>query len=221
MFILTSHNKIDKLDKQTGWYLPEVAHPYHVWKTNNIKIDFVSPQGGKTPIDEGSIKAFEKDAICTEFLADKEAEEGYTNTRTIAQVNLSDYAAVFFPGGHGPMYDLAEQQEIGAKVGQYFEKGGLVAAVCHGPAGLVPVKLSSGESIVKGKKVTSFSNKEEDAVGLSPAMPFMLESKLKELGGEFSAAELWQAHVVVDGRLVTGQNPASSSQLAQEVLKLV
>ena len=140
-------------------------------------------------------------------------------TKKASQVNAKDYAAVLYPGGHGPMFDLATDAEIAAITASIYDAGGVVAAVCHGPAGLVPVRLSSGESILKGKQVTAFSNSEESAVGLTEAMPFALETKLCDLGGVFQKADDWQVKVVTDGRLITGQNPASSSELAEQLVK--
>jgi len=220
LFVVTSHDQLGNTGKQTGWYLPEVAHPYHVL-SKKYHIDFVSPKGGVSPLDEGSKAAFSGDEVCKEFLADSHAQQLVNNTKRIDEVDVDSYAAILFPGGHGPMFDLAENESIGKATARVYEKGGVVAAVCHGPVALVNVKLSDGSYLVNGKNVTSFTNAEEDAVQLSNAMPFPLESKLKERGAVFSNADNWQKHVVVDGRLVTGQNPASSTALGEEVAKLL
>ncbi|XP_005095151.1 glutathione-independent glyoxalase HSP31 [Aplysia californica] len=219
LIVLTSADKIVPADKPTGWYLPELAHPYKVLVGAGFKdIDIISPKGGVAPLDPGSAEAFKEDSVCNWFLADATAKGLVANTKTPAQVKSSDYSAVLYPGGHGPMYDLATDAAVAKITAEVYDKGGIVAAVCHGPAGLVPVKLSNGESIVKGKNVTSFTNAEEDAVQLSQYMPFMLETKLKELGANFQPAGLFEEKVVVDGRLITGQNPASSTTLGQKLV---
>ncbi|CAG5129762.1 unnamed protein product [Candidula unifasciata] len=222
LVILTSADKFPATGKPTGWYLPELAHPYKVLVDAGVTdIDSISPKGGKAPLDPTSVEQFKDDAVCQWFLKDAKAQALVNNTKTPTQVKASDYAAVLFPGGHGPMFDLATDAEIARITAEVYEKGGVVAAVCHGPAGLVPVKLSNGDPLVKGKKVTSFTNAEEDAVDLSKYMPFMLETRLEELGATFSKADNWQEHVVVDGRLITGQNPASSTKLGKSILELL
>ncbi|BFZ17404.1 hypothetical protein BsWGS_20443 [Bradybaena similaris] len=220
LVVLTSADNIPATGKPTGWYLPELAHPYKVLVDGGVTdIDAISPKGGKAPLDPSSLEKFKDDAACQWFLKDPKAQALVNNTKTPSQVKASDYAAVLFPGGHGPMFDLATDADIAKITAEVYDNGGVVAAVCHGPAGLVPVKLSNGNSIVKGKKVTSFSNAEEDAVDLSKYMPFMLETRLGELGATFSKAENWQEHVVVDGKLITGQNPASSAKLGKSILE--
>eukprot|EP01098_Paradermamoeba_levis_P004284 TRINITY_DN1842_c0_g1_i1.p1 TRINITY_DN1842_c0_g1~~TRINITY_DN1842_c0_g1_i1.p1 ORF type:complete len:251 (-),score=89.85 TRINITY_DN1842_c0_g1_i1:50-757(-) len=221
LFIVTSHDQLGNTGKQTGWYLPEVAHPYHVWVQHNYAIEVVSPKGGKTPVDNGSIEAFKADKVCTDFLADEKAKHLFDNSKTISQVNLSDYAAVFYPGGHGPCFDLAFDNEIASAVGKYYEAGGVVAAVCHGPVALAPIKLSNGEPLVKGKKVGGFTDKEEEMVGLDKVVPFLLETRLKEQGAVFGKADPWAPHVEVDGHLVTGQNPSSATPLAHALHDLL
>lgn len=221
LFVVTSHDKLGKTDKKTGWYLPEVAHPYHVLKKAGHNITFISPKGGKAPMDPGSGDAYKDDPICKEFLANKDVMSLINNTKTPAQVKASDYKAIFYAGGHGPMFDLPENQAIAKLAVAIYESGGIVSAVCHGPVGLVPLKLSNGQHLIKGKKVTCFTNKEEDAVQLSAEMPFMLETKLRELGGKFVAADLWQANVQVDNRVITGQNPASATPVGEELVKLL
>ncbi|CAL1538877.1 unnamed protein product [Lymnaea stagnalis] len=219
LVILTSADKFPTTGKPTGWYLPELAHPYKVLVDAGFtEFDAISPKGGKAPLDADSIEAFKDDAACQWFLKDAKAQALVNNTKVASQVKASEYDAVLFPGGHGPMFDLATDATIAKITAQVYDKGGVVAAVCHGPAGLVPVKLANGDSIVKGKKVTSFSNNEEDAVKLSEYMPFMLETRLVELGATFSKADNWKENVVVDGRLITGQNPASSSSLGKAIV---
>jgi len=219
LIVLTSCDKMASTGAATGWYLPELAHPYKVLKDAGFtNIDVISPKGGSAPLDPGSAEAFKEDPVCQWFQSDATAQAMVSTTKTPSQVSAKDYSAVLYPGGHGPMFDLANNTDIAAITAQIYEAGGMVAAVCHGPAGLVPVKLSSGESIVKGKQVTAFTNSEEAAVQLTDAMPFPLETKLGELGGNFQKAADWQVKVVADGRLITGQNPASSTALGEQLV---
>uniref|UniRef100_A0A0B6Y982 DJ-1/PfpI domain-containing protein n=1 Tax=Arion vulgaris TaxID=1028688 RepID=A0A0B6Y982_9EUPU len=222
LIVLTSTDKFPSTGKPTGWYLPELAHPFKVLvDSGKVTFDSISPKGGKAPLDQDSVVQFKDDAACQWFLKDAKAQELVNNTKTPSQVKASDYHAVLYPGGHGPMFDLATDTSIAKIAAEVYEKGGVVAAVCHGPAALVPIKLSNGDSIVKGKKVTCFTNDEEDAVALSKYMPFMLETKLQELGATFNKAENWAENVVVDGKLITGQNPASSAKLGKSILQLL
>ncbi|XP_070185820.1 uncharacterized protein [Littorina saxatilis] len=217
LVVLTSHDNLGNTGNKTGWYLPEVAHPYHVFKAAGYTCDYISPKGGKAPMDPGSAEQFKDDEICKQFLGDQAVMSQINNTKTASQVSASDYDVMFYAGGHGPMYDLPSNTDIAAIATQVYEKGGILAAVCHGTVGLVPVKLSSGESVLKGQTVTSFSNSEEDAVSLSAVMPFMLETRLKDLGAKYSAADNFQPHV--SGRIITGQNPASATAMAEAVVK--
>jgi putative intracellular protease/amidase len=221
LIILTSADKFPTTGKSTGWFLPELAHPYKVLVEAGIDFDSISPKGGKSPLDPSSVEQFKDDATCQWFQKDAKAQALVNNTKTPGQVKASDYAAVLYPGGHGPMFDLATNTDIAKLTAEVYQNGGVVAAVCHGPAGLVPVKLANGDSIVKGKKVTSFTNDEEDALDFSKYMPFMLETRLGELGATFSKAGNWQENVVVDGKLITGQNPASSAKLGKAILELI
>jgi len=219
LIVLSSCDKMLPTGLTTGWYLPELAHPYKVLTDAGFtNIDVISPKGGKAPLDQYSAKQFKNDPVCQWFQSDATAQEMVNTTKLPSQVDPKDYAAVLIPGGHGPMFDLANNTDIAAITAQIYEAGGVVASVCHGPAAFVPVKLSSGESIVKGKQVTSFTNSEEVAGGLAAAVPFMLETKLKELGGIFSGVADWQANVVTDGRLITGQNPASAKALGEALV---
>ncbi|KAJ3107681.1 hypothetical protein HDU96_007832 [Phlyctochytrium bullatum] len=221
LFIVTSHSELGSTGKKTGWYLPEVAHPYNILTRAGFNITVASPLGGKTPMDPGSAEAFAKDEECTHFLADATAQKKLNESLVLSTIDPSQFAAVVYPGGHGPMYDLATDATSHSIAAKIYEAGGVVAAVCHGPAGIVNVKLSNGDYLIKGKKVTGFSNHEEDLVQLTPYMPFLLETSLNtNSGGHFSKAEQpWAAHVVVDGKVITGQNPASSAPLAEAVIK--
>lgn len=219
IFVLTSNSKLGTTDKKTGWYLPEVAHPYEVLTKAGYEIVFISPKGGKAPMDEGSGEAFKNDTVCQEFL--KGPVTKIDKTLLAKDVKPGDYKGLFYAGGHGPMFDLPQAEDIAKLAAKIYEQGGVLGAVCHGTVGFVPVKLSSGESLVKGQTVTSFTNAEEDAVQLSSQMPFMLETRLRELGAKFIGAEMWACNVQVSGRLVSGQNPASATKVGEEMVKLL
>lgn len=224
LFVLTSHSKIDRLSKPTGWYAPEVAHPFYVFREAGYTIEWASPAGGESPLDPSSVDAYKDDAEVKKFLAD---ETGWKHTKVLKDVVkhvkfVDDYAAVFYPGGHGPMYDLPFDEESKKVIAGFYEAGKPTSAVCHAPAVLANVLLADGTHLVKGKKVTGFSNSEEEAVGLAEAMPYMLETRLGEVGAEYEkAGEDWAEHVVVDGNLVTGQNPASAKGVGEAVVKLL
>jgi len=221
LIAVTNNNKLGNTGKQTGWYLPEVSHPYDEFVKAGFKVDFVSPKGGVAPVDEGSVKTYENDASCAAFLKNEEALKKLKNTFSPSQIKAKEYKALYFAGGHGPMYDMPDCKEMQQLATQIYENKGVVGAVCHGPCGLVNIKLSNGEYLVKGKKVCGFTNSEEEAVNLTQAMPFLLESKLKERGAIFVGAANWQANVQVDERLVTGQNPASASPSGKAVVDLL
>ncbi|KAL9980238.1 hypothetical protein ACROYT_G008796 [Oculina patagonica] len=207
--------------KKTGWYLPEMAHPYHVFKKAGYDMTCVSPKGGKAPLDPGSLEQFKDDPVCKEFLADSEAMKAVDNTTPIHSVDPTKFDMVFCVGGHGPMFDLPDCEALNKAVRTIYEKGGIAAAVCHGPAGIVNTKLSNGEYLVKGQKVTCFTDEEEAAVKLVEAMPFLLETRLKEHGAVFENAPLFQPCVCASNRVVTGQNPASATPLAEKIVELL
>eukprot|EP01080_Neovahlkampfia_damariscottae_P010976 gene10976-3683_t len=221
VIIVTNHNQIGNTGKQTGWYLPEVAHPYHVFVSNGYKVDFASPLGGPAPVDEGSVTAFSEDKVSVEFYSNKKIQDEIQNSLKISDLNAKDYDALFFAGGHGPMYDIPQHEPVQKLAANIYENKGVVGAVCHGPCGLVNIKLSNGEYLVKGKEVCGFTNAEEDAMQLSKDMPFMLEDTLVSRGGIFKGAKNWQENVVVSERLVTGQNPASATLSGQKVVDLL
>ncbi|KAL1914508.1 uncharacterized protein VTP21DRAFT_8222 [Calcarisporiella thermophila] len=218
LFIITSHASLPS-GKNTGYYLPELAHPYHVL-SKHYTIEFASPQGGRCPVDPGSVKDFANDEVCKKFMDNGQIQMELEQTEKLENIvnRAHEYAGVFFPGGHGPMFDLADNEHSHFIVRTVYEKGGIISAVCHGPAGIVRCKLSNGEYLIKDKRITCFSNEEENLVELSSQMPFLLESKIKENGGRYEkASKPWGECVVVDGRLVTGQNPASSLKLGEEL----
>jgi putative intracellular protease/amidase len=220
LFILTSNNAMGASGKTTGVWLEELAAPYYAFKDAGVEVTLASPKGGKTPVDPGSVKA-EKDnpAIVNRFLQDVAAMQAAENTRRAADVNAAEFDAVFFPGGHGTMWDLPSDAGVIAAVNSAYAKGRVIASVCHGAAGLVGATKPNGEPLVNGLRVNSFTDAEEDAAGLTNVVPFALESKLRELGGKFEGAANWQPFAVRDGQLVTGQNPASSELVAHHVLQ--
>ncbi|XP_013416470.1 glyoxalase 3 [Lingula anatina] len=220
LFVLTSCSEIKTVGMKTGWYLPEVAHPYEVFTKAGVQVDFVSPNGGMAPMDPGSAEAFKDDAVCKAFLANETAMDAIANTKTPAQVTPGEYKIIFYAGGHGPMFDLPDNVEIAKLATAVYEAEGAVGAVCHGTVGLIPVKLSSGELLIKGLKLTSFTDAEEKAVNLDGAMPFLLETRLKELEAVFEGADNFACNVQVSRRVVTGQNPASATKTAEELLKV-
>jgi putative intracellular protease/amidase len=216
--VISGHGELGDTGRKTGWFLSEVSHPLAVLDAAGYDIDFVSPAGGKAPMDPKSHDM--EDSENRAFLESEHWRARVDNTRRPDQVNASDYDAVFFAGGHGTMWDFPENQGLAELTAGIHERGGIVGAVCHGPSALVNVK-TDGNYLIKGRKVTGFSNEEEHAVGLDDVVPFLLESKLTERGGDYRAAEKFQAHVVIDGRLVTGQNPASAKGVGQAMLKLL
>ncbi|MDX1920254.1 MAG: type 1 glutamine amidotransferase domain-containing protein [Candidatus Caenarcaniphilales bacterium] len=217
LFVLTSHDKKGSTEQSTGFYLSEATHPHKVLTDAGYQVDFVSPKGGEAPMDGKDLK----DPINKAFLENKTYLSQVQNTQTPDQIKPEDYAAIYFAGGHGTMWDLPDNTQLASLASKIYENGGIVAAVCHGPAGLVNIKLSNGDYLVKGKEVSAFTNEEEEAVGLTKVVPFLLEDKLKEHGASFSKAPNFQKHVLVSERLVTGQNPASATGVGEEILKLL
>lgn len=214
LFVVTSHDKKGNTGQPTGYYLSEVAHPWDVLVQAGYEIDFVSPKGGRAPVDGFNLE----DPINKKFWEDPLYHNKIENTLKPAQVNPKDYVAIHYAGGHGAMWDLADNKELAAIARKIYEKNGVVSAVCHGPAGLVNIMLTNGKYLIEGKKVNGFTNEEEVAVGLEKVVPFMLEDKMKERGGIFEKSGLWQEHVVTDQRLVTGQNPQSAHAVGLAVL---
>jgi putative intracellular protease/amidase len=216
LIVVTSHSELGATGVKTGYYLSEVAHPYHEFKKAGFKVDIASIKGGKAPVDPKSLNL--KDLVNKEFWENDHGEKILSETLKLSEVNASDYGVVFFAGGHGAMWDFSNATEVSDVSAAIYDKGGIVAAVCHGPAALVNIKLKNGDYLVKGIELTAFSNAEEEAAGLTKIMPFLLETKLVERGAKFSKADLWQEKVVVSQRLVTGQNPASAAAVAKAIV---
>lgn len=220
LFVLTSHDRKGPVGVDaapSGFYLSEVSHPYQVLAGAGHTIDFVSPQGGKTHVDGLDLK----DPVNAAFWNDAALRSATENTLAPAQVDPNAYAAIFYAGGHATMWDFPDSAELAAIAANIYERGGVVAAVCHGPAGLVNIKMPNGRYLVDGKDVSAFTNDEERAVGLYETVPFLLADVLKERGARHLPAPNFQAQVVVSERLVTGQNPASAQGVAEAMLPLL
>ncbi|WP_277041731.1 type 1 glutamine amidotransferase domain-containing protein [Turicimonas muris] len=207
LFVLTSCNKIPETGNPTGYFYSEVSHPWKVLTDAGYEIDFVTPKGAE-PTAEGFDP---KDPVNMEFKNNAQYQAKLANTLKPAEVVPSDYCGMYYAGGHGAMWDLPNNPELQNICGTIYTNGGVIGAVCHGPAGLVNVKLPNGQYLVSGKNVNCFTNSEEDAVGMSNVVPFALETAIRDRGGIFQRSDNFQSHVVTNDRLVTGQNPASAA----------
>ncbi len=219
LMVLTSHEQLGNTGAKTGFWLEEFAAPYSAFKDAGAHITLASPLGGQPPLDPKSDAADSQTDSTRRFKADSAAQAVLANTLKLKDVKASDFDAVFYPGGHGPLWDLAEDTTSIALIEAMLKAGKPVAAVCHAPAVLRHPKADNGASVVKGKKVTGFTNTEEAAAGLTDVVPFLVEDMLTQNGGVYSKAGDWQPYVVVDGLLITGQNPASSEPAAKALLK--
>lgn len=217
LIVVTSHGQMGSTGKPTGYYLPEASHPFYELREAGIEIDIASPRGGKAPLDEKSRDL--TDPLNARLL--KEEGQKLENTLRLSEVDAGKYQAVIFAGGHGTMWDFAKTPSVAAVAEKIYRNGGIVSAVCHGPAALLGLKNPDGSPLVRGKKVAAFTNAEEDAAGLTEVMPFLLETELEKLGATVEKAPLWQKKVMVDGRIVTGQNPASAAGVGEETARLV
>jgi putative intracellular protease/amidase len=220
VIVLTSHNLLGDTGKPTGFWLEEFTAPYYVFKDAGAEITVASPKGGQPPIDPKSDDPNNQTDSMERFKEDSATQKVLANTVKLADVKADDYDTVFYAGGHGPMWDLTNDKDSIALVEAFYNAGKPVAAVCHGPCVLLKA-IYEGEPLVKGKRVTCFTNDEEEAVGLTKVMPFLVEDELKRLGGRFEKVANWAVLTIVDGRLITGQNPASSGPTARELLKLL
>lgn len=220
LFITTSHTELGNTGRKTGIWAEEVAIPYLVFRDAGYQVDIASPKGGAALFDPSSVKPIGQNGPALErFLADKVAQESAQHTQALTSVSPADYAAVFVPGGHGAMWDLPQDADAIRILERTHADGKIIGAVCHGVAALVGVRAVDGKPLVKGRRVNSFTDEEEDAAGLSQVVPFNLETCLRELGGRFEKSANWASFGVRDGALVTGQNPASSERVAQLVLQ--
>lgn len=221
LIVLTSHDQLGNTGKPTGFWLEEFAAPFYVFKDAGAEVVVASLKGGQPPLDPKSDEPDAQTDATRRFREDAEAGALLANTRRLETLSAADFDAVFYPGGHGPLWDLAASPVSIELIESFVRAGKPVAAVCHAPAALVAVRGEDGDYLVKGRRVTGFSNSEEEAVGLVDVVPFLLEDKLKTLGGDYSKGPDWSSYVLVDGLLVTGQNPGSSEETAQALLKLL
>jgi putative intracellular protease/amidase len=221
LMVLTSHDKLGNTGEKTGFWLEEFAAPYYVFKDAGVSITLVSPLGGQPPLDPKSDDPGSQTPATLRFKADAAAQAELATTLKLSEIAAADFDAVFYPGGHGPLWDLAEDASSIALIETMLAAGKPVAAVCHAPAVLRHPKLADGSSVVHGKQVTGFTNTEEDAVGLTEVVPFLVQDMLTANGGVYSKAADWQPYVITDGLLVTGQNPASSEPAAHALMALL
>lgn len=221
LMVLTSHDQLGDTGKKTGFWLEEFAAPYYILKDAGARITLVSPAGGQPPLDPKSDEEASQTEATKRFKADQQAQSALASTGKLGDVKAADFNAVFYPGGHGPLWDLAEDKASIALIEAMAAAGKPVAAVCHAPGVLRHVKGPDGKPLVNGKRVTGFTNSEEEAVGLSNIVPFLVEDMLKENGGQYAKGADWAVFIQTDGTLVTGQNPASSEAAAQALLKLL
>ncbi|MFD2826526.1 type 1 glutamine amidotransferase domain-containing protein [Leeuwenhoekiella polynyae] len=219
LIVLTSHEDLGTTGEKTGFWIEEFAAPYYFLKDKGFDITVASPQGGQPPIDPKSDAPDAQTPATERFKKDKETQETLAKTLKLDTINQQDYDAVFYPGGHGPLWDLAEDTYSIALIEDFYKNGKPVAAVCHAPAVFKHTKDADGTSLVNGKKVTGFTNEEEDAVQLTEVVPFLVEDMLKKNGGIYSKKEAWASYAVEDGLLITGQNPASSEAVAELLVK--
>jgi putative intracellular protease/amidase len=220
LFVLTSHDKLGNTGHKTGFWLEEFAAPYYAFKDAGVKITLASPKGGQPPLDPRSDDPSAQTEATRRFKADAAAKADLANTVRLSGVKAADFEAIFYAGGHGPLWDLAEDKTSIALIDAFWASGKPVSAVCHAP-GVLRHATARGAPLVKGRKVTGFSDSEEAAVKLTDVVPFLVEDELKRLGGLYEKGPDWGSFVVVDGKLVTGQNPASSSAVADAVIRLL
>ena len=221
LIVLTSHDQLGDTGEKTGFWLEEFASPYYHLKDAGAQITLASPGGGQPPLDPKSHEPdFQTDAT-RRFDDDQTAQKELANTARLAEMKVEDFDAVFYPGGHGPLWDLHNDSDSIALIEGFISAGKPVATVCHAPAALLKAKGQNGDPLVKGKKVTGFSNSEEAAVALTDVVPYLLEDQLVVLGGVYQKVEDWNPLAVVDGLIITGQNPASSEAVAEALVKAI
>jgi putative intracellular protease/amidase len=220
LLVLTSHDVLGDTGKPTGFWLEEFTAPYYAFKDAGAEVTVISPKGGHPPIDPKSDDPNNQTESMERFKKDPATQKVLDHSVKLADVRADDYDTIFYAGGHGPMWDLSNDKSSIALVEAFYNAGKPVAAVCHGPCVLLKATYE-GQPLVKGKRVTCFTNDEEEAVGLTKVMPFLVEDELKRLGGRFEKVANWGVFTIVDGRLITGQNPASSGPAAFELLKLL
>ncbi|MFN3844394.1 MAG: type 1 glutamine amidotransferase domain-containing protein [Paracoccaceae bacterium] len=221
LMVLTSHDQLGDTGKKTGFWLEEFAAPYYVFKDAGAEVTLASPKGGQPPLDPASDADDAQTEATARFKGDDAAQKALAHTAVLSTVSADDYSAIFFPGGHGPLWDLAEDSHSIALIEAFAAADRPIGAVCHAPAVFKHPVARDGKPIVSGKSVTGFTNSEEDAVGLTNVVPFLIEDMLTANGGQYGKGPDWNPFVLTDGKLVTGQNPASSEQAARALLTLV
>jgi len=221
LIVLTSHSDLGNTGHKTGFWIEEFAAPYYVLADAGVEITIVSPLGGQPPIDPKSALPESQTAATRRFDGDAALQQKLAHTLKLTDVKVEDYDAVFYPGGHGPLWDLANDTNSIALIENFYKQQKPIAFVCHAPGVLIKTKLPNGEPLVKGKNVTGFSDSEEEAVQLTKVVPFLLEDEFKKLGANYSKGPDWGSYVKVDGLLITGQNPGSSEEAAKELIKLL
>ncbi|MEO6134643.1 MAG: type 1 glutamine amidotransferase domain-containing protein [Ginsengibacter sp.] len=221
LIVLTSHDELGNTGKKTGFWIEEFAAPYYTLKDAGAEIVVASPKGGQPPIDPKSEEPDSQTEATKRFDSDKDLQQLLAHTKKLAEVKADDFDAVFYPGGHGPLWDLTNDKQSIHLIESFWESKKPVAVVCHAPSVLLHVKDENGNALVKDKKVTGFSNSEEAAVKLTEVVPFLLEDELKKLGAIYSKKEDWASYVIEDGLLISGQNPASSNDVAKQLLSLL
>jgi putative intracellular protease/amidase len=220
LMVLTSHDQLGSTGRKTGFWLEEFAAPYFVFRDAGVELTLASPIGGQPPIDPKSDLPENQTPAMARFKQDPEAQKELSHTAKLSDMRSKDFDSIFYVGGHGPMWDLADNADSIRLIESFYNSGKPVAAVCHGPAVFHRV-MYQGEPLVRGKRVTSFTNGEEAAVGLTDVVPFLVEDELKRIGGIYEKAEDWASFAVVDGRVVTGQNPASSEAAARALMEVL
>ncbi|UJH92854.1 type 1 glutamine amidotransferase domain-containing protein [Antarcticibacterium sp. 1MA-6-2] len=220
LMVLTSHDELGDTGKKTGFWVEEFAAPYYVLADAGVEVTLASPKGGQPPIDPSSEKDDAQTEATKRFDSDEELKQKLANTRRLEEIEASDYDGVFYPGGHGPLWDLAVDLKSIDLIQDFYRNMKPMAFVCHAPGVLANTK-SNNEPLVRGKDVTGFANSEEEAVGLTEVVPFLVEDKMNQLGANYSKGEDWSSYVRIDGKLITGQNPASSKEAAKALLKFL
>jgi putative intracellular protease/amidase len=219
LMILSSCAQIPRSDRKTGTWFEELAAPYYAFRRAGAHVTLASPMGGAAPIDPASLDSGFQSEATRQFAADAEAQAALADTRSLVSIEADSYDAVFYSGGLGPVFDLAQDATSAALIEAFDRTGKPIAAVCHGVAALRQAKAADGQPLVRGRNVTGFSNSEEQAAHGTGVVPFLVEDELKRLGGRYSSGADWSVHVVIDGKLITGQNPASSENAAERLLE--
>ena len=221
LIVLTSHSELGNSGKKTGFWIEEFASPYYAFREAGASVVLASPKGGQPPIDPKSDEPSSQTPATIRFKADGDLQTLLSHTKKLTEVSADDFDAIFYPGGHGPLWDLTNDKDSIKLIENFWKSKKPVVAVCHAPSALLNVMDENGEPLVKGKKVTGFTNTEEEGVKLTDIVPFLLEDELKNKGGIYSKSDDFASYVVKDGLLITGQNPASSEEAAQELIKVL